>query len=64
MESGNVVEKITCECGKVVSKKSMLKHLSSVKHCYWKLQKEQIDRLGDWTLESFEMVNPMNTKED
>lgn len=53
-------DKYECECGKVVLKRNMSKHLKSIKHDYRRLKKDAFDRLGDWTLEKFEVINPIN----
>lgn len=53
-----------CECGKKILKKNRNRHLkSSVKHDYYRLRKAELDRLGDWTSESFEVENPLHENE-
>jgi hypothetical protein len=55
-----------CECGKVVLKKNFSKHLRSIKHDYWRLKKDSLERVGDWTSEylDFEVNNPFHEKEE
>ena len=60
-EDKKIEGEIICECGASITKKSFLRHKSSLKHAYFELKRDYEKLLHG---ETFEIDNPLLEKKD